>query len=130
MVISCLRTPHYGPRPPLGPPPSPFFSIHTLIIAAEMLFAVSPTEFTTPSTAFAYCLIWTFPIENVPQLLMVCSRVLWLQSPAKPHLTRHCNIVQIRAMKLIPDLQIDLSEPIAICFVISGGYTTNSITWP
>lgn len=33
-------------------------------------------------------------------------------------------------MKLIPDLQIDLSEPIVICFVISGGYTTNCITCP
>lgn len=65
MVISFLCTAHY-----CTPPTFVVFSIHTLIIAAEMLFAVTSAEFTTPSAAFAYCLIWVFPIEAFPQLLM------------------------------------------------------------
>lgn len=68
----------------LLPPSLPFFSIHTLIIPTEMLFAVTAAEFTTPSTAFAYCLIWTFSIETVPQLLMVCLAVIPPPPSASP----------------------------------------------
>lgn len=49
-------------------PPSP--APPSLIISTEMLSAVTAAEFTPPSAVFAYCLIWIFPIETVPQQLM------------------------------------------------------------
>ena len=42
---------------------------------------------------------------------------LMVVSPHQYHRPHHCNNVQIRAMKLIPDFPIDLSKPTLICFV-------------
>lgn len=79
MVIYLPCNTYYRPNPRHASLP-PFFGFHTLIIAAEMLFAVTSTKFTTPSTVFAYCLLWIFPIEAVPQWLMISvfhGRYFW-----------------------------------------------------
>lgn len=48
-----------------------------------MLFAVSCPEFTAPSAAFAYCLIWAFVIETFPHQLIGCLWVYRLLLPPR-----------------------------------------------
>ena len=110
--------------------PLPFFlSIHTLIIASEMLFAVTSTEFTTPSTAFAYLLIWTFPIEAVPQLLMACVLQGCYSPPPlpSPPSRQQCPDKNDEVNSWPPDWLVP-----AYCHFlhISGGFSANCRTCP